>query len=286
LTGLKKNLPYLNNQKQGLIETQNDEVSIKRQCELIGLPRSSYYYQPAKESSLNLELMRIIDETYTERPFYGVPRITHTLMQMGYPVGHKRIARLMKLMRLQGVCPKRNLSKPDSKNQKFPYLLRGLKIDRPNMVWSVDITYIRLRTGFVYLVAIIDWFSRYVLSWKLSNNLDPLFCIEALEDALMSGQPDIFNSDQGSQFTCNDFINVLKHKNIRISMDGRGRALDNIMIERLWRSVKYEEVYLKDYQSVRDAYDGLNKYLDFYNNKRIHQSLEYKPPAMVHFNRQ
>ena len=186
------------------VATQNDEVSIKRQCELIGLPRSSYYYQPAKESPLNLELMRIIDETYTERPFYGVPRITRTLMQMGYPVGHKRIARLMKHMRLQGVCPKKNLNKPDSKNQKFPYLLRELKIDRPNMVWSVDITYIRLRAGFVYLVAIIDWSSRYVLSWRLSNNLDPSFCIEDLEDALMRWQPDIINSDQGSQFTCKE----------------------------------------------------------------------------------
>jgi putative transposase len=153
------------------------------------------------------------------------------------------------------------------------------------MVWSIDITYISLRTGFVYLVAIIDWFSRYVLSWRFSNNLDPSFCIEALEEALMRWQPDIFNSDQGSQFTCNDFINVLKRKDIRISMDGRGRAIDNIMIERQWRSVKYEEVYLKDYQSVRNAYDGLNKYLDFYNNKRIHQSPGYKPSAIVHFNR-
>ncbi len=230
--------------------------------------------------------MRIIDEIYTECPFYGVPRITHTLIQRGYQVGHKRIERLMKLMGIQGVCPKRNLSKPDSNHQKFPYLLRGLNIDRPNMVWSTDITYIRLKNGFLYLVAIIDWFSRYVLSWKLSNSLDPLFCIEALEDALLIGQPDIFNSDQGSQFTSNDFINVLKHNNIQISMDGRGRALDNIMIERLWRSVKYEEVYLKDYQNVRDAFTGLFNYMDFYNNRRIHQSLDYKPPVSVHYNRQ
>lgn len=283
MTGLKKNLPFSNSLKKGLIEPDNDEIGIKRQCELVGLSRSSYYYEPAVESSLNLELMRLIDEIYTDRPFYGVPRITHTLMQKGYPVGHKRIERLMKLMGLQGVCPKRNLSKPDLEVHKFPYLLKGLSITRPNMVWSVDITYIRLATGFVYLVGIIDWFSRYVLSWKLSNSLEPLFCMEALEDALMKGKPDIMNSDQGSQFTSNSFINILKQNNIRISMDGRGRALDNIMIERLWRSVKYEEVYLKDYQSVKDAYDGLRQYLYFYNNERIHQSLGYQTPVKVHF---
>lgn len=286
MTGLKKNLHLSNNQKQSLIEHQNQNISVKRQCELIDLPRSSFYYRPAMESGLNLDLMRIIDEIYTECPFFGVPRITRTLIQMGYPVGHKRIERLMKLMGLQGVCPKRNLSKADSNAQKFPYLLKGLKIDRPNMVWSTDITYIRLKTGFMYLVAIIDWFSRYVLRWKLSNSLESLFCIEALEEALTIGQPEIFNSDQGSQFTSIDFISVLKGNNIRISMDGRGRALDNIMIERLWRSVKYEEVYLKDYLTVQDAYSGIHNYMDFYNNKRIHQSLGYKPPAIVHFNKQ
>lgn len=226
--------------------------------------------------------MRIIDETYTKRPFYGVPRITHTLIQLGFQVGHKRIERLMKLMGLQGVCPKRNLSKSDSKSYKFPYLLKGMDINRPNMVWATDITYIRLRSGFIYLVAVMDWFSRYVLSWRISNSLDTGFCIEALEEALLKRKPDIFNTDQGSQFTSDNFIRILKKQDIRISMDGRGRALDNIMIERLWRSVKYEEVYLKDYESVRDASNGLRNYLKFYNHERIHQSLGYQTPAEVY----
>ena len=226
--------------------------------------------------------MLAIDKIYMDSPFYGVPRITHTLKQMGYAVGHKRIERLMKRMGLQGVCPKRNLSRSDSRHQKYPYLLKGLNIDRPDMVWATDITYIRLRHGFIYLVAIMDWFSRYVLSWRTSNSMDSGFCIEALEDALVKKKPEIFNSDQGSQFTSNDFIQILKEQDIRISMDGRGRALDNIMIERLWRSVKYEEVYLKDYETVRDAVDGLRKYLDFYNNTRIHQSLGYLTPAVAY----
>lgn len=229
-----------------------------------------------------MELMLAIDKIYLDSPFYGVPRITHTLKQMGHAVGHKRIERLMKRMGLQGVCPKRNLSRSDSRHQKYPYLLKGLDIDRPDMVWATDITYIRLRHGFIYLVAIMDWFSRYVLSWRISNSLDSGFCIEALEDALVKKKPEIFNSDQGSQFTSNDFIQILKEQDIRISMDGRGRALDNIMIERLWRSVKYEEVYLKDYETVRDAVDGLRKYLDFYNNTRIHQSLGYLTPAVAY----
>ena len=229
-----------------------------------------------------MELMLAIDKIYMDSPFYGVPRITHTLKQMGYAVGHKRIERLMKRMGLQGVCPKRNLSRSDSRHQKYPYLLKGLNIDRPDMVWATDITYIRLRHGFIYLVAIMDWFSRYVLSWRTSNSMDSGFCIEALEDALVKKKPEIFNSDQGSQFTSNDFIQILKEQDIRISMDGRGRALDNIMIERLWRSVKYEEVYLKDYETVRDAVDGLRKYLDFYNNTRIHQSLGYLTPAVAY----
>jgi putative transposase len=265
-----------------LIDPEHPEISIIRQCEILGLCRSSYYYEPAKEKPLNLELMRIIDEQYTKTPFYGVPRMTVVLRKMGYPIGPKRVARLMRLIGTQAIYPKKNLSRPGAGHQKFPYLLKGLEINRPNQVWATDITYIRLVNGFVYLVAIMDWYSRYVISWRLSNTMDTQFCIEALQEALTKGCPEIFNSDQGSQFTSDDFINVIKEKDIRISMDGRGRAFDNIMIERLWRSVKYEEVYIKDYQTVRDAYRGLSWYLDFYNNERFHNSLGDEVPAFIY----
>jgi len=248
----------------------------------LGVSRSSYYYEPAPEKPLNLELMRILDEQYTKTPFYGVPRMTVVLRKMGYPIGPKRVARLMRSIGIQAIYPKQNLSKPNAGHQKFPYLLKGLEINRPNQVWATDITYIRLVNGFVYLVAIMDWYSRYVISWRLSNTMDTQFCIEALQEALTKGCPEIFNSDQGSQFTSDDFVNVIKGKNIRISMDGRGRAFDNIMIERLWRSVKYEEVYIKDYQTVRDAYRGLSWYLDFYNNERFHNSLGDEVPAFIY----
>lgn len=249
----------------------------------MGLCRSSYYYKPAVEKPLNLELMRIIDEQYTRTPFYGVPRMTHVLRNMGYLIGRKRIERLMDVMGIEAIYPKKNLSKPDAGHQKFPYLLKGLDIKHPDQVWATDITYIRMRTGFVYLVAIMDWYSRYVLAWRLSNSLDTRFCIEALEEALVKRRPEIFNSDQGSQFTSDEFVGVLKGHGIRVSMDGRGRAMDNIMIERLWRSVKYEEVYLKDYQAVGDALKGLAWYFRFYNNERPHQSFGYKTLASVYF---
>lgn len=268
-----------------MIDPTNRQIPIVRQCELLGLPRSSYYYRPAGESPLNLELMRLIDEIYTRNPFYGVPRITWSLKKQGYRVGHKRIERLMRLMGIQAIYPKKNLSKPAPEHRKFPYLLRDLPIVRPDQVWSTDITYIRMKAGFVYLVAIMDWFSRYVLSWRISNSMDPMFCVEALQEALESQQPEIFNSDQGSQFTSECFINVLEAQpGLRISMDGRGRAMDNIMIERLWRSLKYEEVYLKDYASVQDAVDGLKRYFHFYNHERIHQALGYQTPVDVYTN--
>lgn len=236
---------------------------------------------------MNLRLMGVIDEQYTKTPFYGVPRMTEILRRGGYSVGRKRVARLMQLMGIQGIHPGKNLSKPAEGHRKFPYLLRNLTIDHPNHVWVTDITYIRMRSGFLYLVAIMDWYSRYVLSWRISNSLDNLFCIDALYEALATRQPEIFNSDQGSQFTSNDFILILEdRKEIRISMDGRGRAMDNIMIERLWRSVKYEEVYLKDYLSVRDAVEGLGRYFYLYNNERPHQSLGYKTPSEVYFKEQ
>lgn len=264
------------------VEPENSNVSITRQCDILGLCRSSYYYKPAAESPLNLELMRIIDEQYIRTPFYGVPRMTHLLCNMGYSIGHKRIERLMRKMGIQAIYPKKNLSKANADHKKFPYLLKGLDINRPDQVWATDITYIRMKSGFMYLVAIMDWYSRYVISWRLSNSLNTSFCIEALEEALSKRKPEIFNSDQGSQFTSNDFVSVLQNRNIKISMDGRGRAMDNIMIERLWRSVKYEEVYLKDYQFVKDVFRGISWYFKFYNNERIHQSLGYQPPATLY----
>ena len=272
-----------NSQKHALIEPGNGEISITRQCELLGLPRASFYYQPARESALNLELMRIIDEQFTKTPFYGVPRMTWVLRLQGYAVGPKRVRRLMRLMGIEAIYPKRNLSCQVSGSRKFPYLLKGLSIERPDQVWAVDITYIRMKTGFVYLVAIMDWFSRYVLSWRISNTLDPRFCIEALEEALCMRKPELFNSDQGSQFTSQAFIGVLeRHSDIRISMDGADRVFDNIMVERLWRTVKYEEVYLKDYATIREAMDEIGHYFQFYNWERIHQSLGYQTPAQVY----
>ena len=229
--------------------------------------------------------MRLIDEEYTRHPFYGVPRMTKWLCQQGHRVNHKRIERLMNKMGLQGICPKRKLSKGSLEHKIYPYLLRDLAITHPDQVWCSDITYIRLFHGFLYLVAIMDWYSRYVVAWQLSNTLDTYFCLEALDKALHQGKPAIFNTDQGSQFTSEDFTSRLQRKGIQISMDARGRVFDNILIERLWRSVKYEEVYLKDYENVYDAIIGIRGYFHFYNYERIHQSLNYQTPASLYFNR-
>lgn len=268
-----------------LIELNHPDLSIRRQCELLDLNRASFYYQPAGESELNLTLMRLIDEQYTQTPFYGWPKMTVYLQQLGYPINHKRVQRLMQLMGLQAIYPKPRTSTPAPGHKIYPYLLRGLKITRPNQVWSADITYVPLPNGFMYLVAIIDWFSRYVLAWQLSNTLDGHFCIQALQQALQGGQPEIFNTDQGAQFTSLDFTSILEAADIRISMDGRGRALDNIFVERLWRSVKYEDIYLKDYATVPALITGLTIYFTFYNNERFHQSLGYRTPVEVHFGR-
>lgn len=271
-------------EKRHLINKSNTMLSIRKQCELIELHRSNLYYEPVQVSEETLRLMNQIDEIYTESPFYGSRKIRAVLRQEGWSTGRERIQNLMRQMGITAIYPKPKLSKRDSLHTIYPYLLTNINIVRPNQVWSSDITYIRLRQGFLYLVAIIDWFSRYVLSWRLSNCLDADFCIEALEDALEKGCPEIFNTDQGSQFTCNDFTDILKQKQIRISMDGKGRALDNVFVERLWRSVKYEEVYIKDYQIGKDAKEGLGHYFPFYNNKRPHQSLGYKAPYDMHFN--
>lgn len=229
--------------------------------------------------------MRLIDEQYTKTPFFGIRRITQALKSLGCIVNHKRIARLMRLMGIEAIYPKPRLSKSQKENKKYPYLLRGLSIERPDHVWSTDITYIRMRNGFVYLAAIMDWFSRYVISWALSNTLDTFFCAEMLEKALKSAQPEIFNSDQGSQFTSEDFTGLLKDRQIRISMDGRGRVFDNIFIERLWRTVKYEEVYLKEYSDIRDVKKCMQRYFEFYNTERPHQSLGYKTPEEIYYGR-
>jgi len=268
---------------RGKIEFLNDKISVSRQCALLGLSRATLYYQSRGINEYNLKIMRLIDEQYLNTPFYGSRRMTALLQRKGYDVNRKRIRRLMVLMGIQAIYPGRNLSKACKEHEIYPYLLRELDIDRPNQVWCSDITYIRLKSGFIYLVAIMDWFSRRVLSWEVSISLESDFCIRALERALLKyGKPEIFNTDQGVQFTCKNFIKVLKSQNIKISMDGKGRALDNIFIERLWRSLKYEEVYLKDYESVKVAVVNLRQYFDFYNHERLHQSLDYRTPEEVY----
>jgi putative transposase len=255
---------------------------VARQCALLGVARTSWYYRPQGESAENLELMRLLDEQYTRTPFYGIRRVTAWLRQHGHAVNHKRVGRLLHLMGLEAIYPKPRLSQPGATTQRYPYLLRALPIVRPNQVWSTDVTYVRMRRGFLYLVAILDWFSRYVLSWELSNTLDTRFCLDALETALGQATPEIFNTDQGAQFTSQAFTDRLGRADIRISWDGRGRALDNVFVERLWRSVKYEEVYLHDYDTVAEAVRGVGRYVRFYNRERPHQALVYRTPAQVY----
>jgi len=233
-----------------MIESTHPDVSVRRQCELVGLNRASFYYEPATETPLNLELMRLIDRQYTKTPFFGVPKMTAYLRRSGYPINPKRIQRLMQKMGLQAIVPKPHTSQPAPDHKVYPYLLRGLAITRPNQVWAADITYVPLPQGFMYLVVILDWFSRYVVAWTLSNSLESHFCVQALQEALRQGKPDIFNTDQGSQFTAAAFTAVLKDADIQISMDGRGRCFDNIFVERLWRSVKYEDIYPNAYDRV------------------------------------
>jgi putative transposase len=265
-----------------LVEPYHPQLSIARQCELLDLARSSYYYDPVPESEEDLLLMRLLDEHYTRTPFYGLRKLVVFLEEQGYVVDRKRVRRLMRLMGLETIYPKPRLSLPGEQPVRYSYLLRGMSIDHIDQVWSCDITSIRLAHGSVYLMAIIDWFSRFVLDWELSITLDTRFCLEALDRALQAAQPEIFNTDQGAQFTSKEFTDRLRRLAIRISWDGRGRALDNIFVERLWRSVKYEEVYLKDYQTVSEARNGLKGYFQFYNYERYHQSLGYKTPFSVY----
>jgi putative transposase len=268
--------------KRQLVEPDHPQISLRRQCVLLGLARSGLYYQPVGPSAEDMALMRLLDEQYTATPFYGIRRMTAWLRSQGYAVNHKHVGRLLRQMGLEAIYPKPRLSQSTADHVIYPYLLRGVKVDRINQVWSADITYVRLAAGFVYLVAVIDWFSRYVVSWAVSMTMEVAFCVEALDQALRQGQPEIFNTDQGAQFTSRAFTERLQKGGIRISMDGRGRALDHVFVERLWRTVKSEEVYLRDYQSVRDVYQGLRGYFAFYNHERLHQALGYRPPAAVY----
>jgi len=267
-----------------MIDINHPTLSIRRQCELIGLNRSTFYRQPVGESPLNLALMGLIDKEYTRTPFYGYRKMTVRLNKKhGYDVNHKRVARLMAKMGLQAIYPRPKTTISHPQHKKYPYLLRNQEINRPNQVWAADITYVPMPQGFIYLVAIMDWFSRFVVAWQISNTLDGASSVDALQQALLQGQPEIFNTDQGVQFTAHAFTQKLEDAGIRISMDGRGRVFDNIFVERLWRTVKYEDIYIKEYATVPVLFTGLSDYFDLYNYERPHQSLDYSTPADVHF---
>ncbi len=273
-------------EKLDCIDSKSEKLSISRQCELLSLARSSFYRPRSNvaENSENIELMKQIDEEYLRHPFYGSRKMRDYLNRNGFKVNRKRIRRLMQLMGLKSVAPQPNTSKPRKEHKVYPYLLKNLKVTTPDQVWCSDITYIRLANGFVYLTAIMDWASRFVLSWEVSVTMDDEFCVSALSSAIRSyNTPEIFNTDQGSQYTSNAFTGKLKENGIRISMDGKGRYLDNIFIERLWRSVKYEKVFLEDFETVSELTKGLKEYFNFYNYERPHQSFSGKTPAEIYF---
>jgi putative transposase len=281
-TGSKKKLPSSSAERRQWITPGDKRLSVTQQCRLLDLPRSTYYHAGVGESDENLKLMRLIDEQYLHTPFYGSRGMTQWLMRQGYDVNRKRVQRLMRVMGLEAIYPRRRTSEPCPEHRIYPYLLRNVAIERPDQVWSADITYVPLRRGFMYLVAVLDWHSRYVLSWELSNTLDSSFCVTALEAALAQQQPEIFNTDQGAQFTSQAFTGVLEAANIAISMDGRGRALDNVFIERLWRTVKYENIYLHGYETAAELECGLASYFDFYRYERLHMALNYQTPWEVY----
>ena len=269
-----------------MIEHNHSELSIGKQCALLSISRSSFYYEAKGETAMNLSLMLQIDRQFLETPFYGVRQMTWHLRNEGHLVNEKRIRRLMRLMGLMPIYQKPNTSKAAKGHKIYPYLLRGLRVDRPNQVWCADITYLPMRRGFLYLVAIMDWHTRKVLAWRISNTLEADFCVEALNEAIHRfGAPEIFNTDQGSQFTSFVWTDRLKRAGIKISMDGKGRFLDNIFIERLWRSMKYECVYLHAWESGSEAKAGIKKWMEFYNHKRPHSALGGKPPAVVYWQR-
>ena len=271
-------------EKKQWIDEQHRGLSVAAQCKLLNVPSSSYYYRSVPVNPAELRFMRRVDEIYTARPFLGSRKIAQELKREGYAVNRKHVQRIMQLLGIASNQPGPNTSRPHPEHIKFPYLLSGVTLVAPLIVWSTDITYIRLPNGFVYLVAVIDWFSRLVLSYRLSNCLETSFCLDALEEAIeRHGKPKIFNTDQGVQFTSREFVQAVIGHDIRFSMDGRGRALDNVFVERLWRSVKYENVYLQDYQSMPEARIGLANYFQYYNTRRLHQALDYKTPHEVHY---
>ena len=266
-----------------MISPRCKKLSIRQQCELVGLNRSSYYFKAKPLTKEDLKMMRRIDEIFTDYPFYGPRRMVCALRAKGCSIGRKKVRRYYELLGLRTIYPKMNLSKRNLEHKVYPYLLRNVPIIAPNQVWSADITYIRLREGFVYLVAVIDWYSRKVLSWRVSNTLESTFCVEALEEAIAGyGTPDIFNTDQGVQFTSHKFTELLESHEIAISMDGKGRALDNVFIERFWRSLKQEKIYRMDLETVKEAKQVIEEYMAFYNTLRPHQSLDYKTPHAVY----
>jgi putative transposase len=265
------------------IEPNHRVLAVGRQCELVGLARSSLYYRPASREAYNESLMRLMDRQYLRTPFYGVPRMTAYLRRLGHQVNPKRVRRLMRRMGLEAIYPKPRLSRPQAGHRVYPYRLRGVAVERPDQVWAADLTYVPMDRGWLYLVAILDWYSRYVVAWEVSVTLEAAFCVAALDRALATGRrPEIFNTDQGRQFTSEAFTGQLEAVEVTISMDGRGRALDNVFVERLWRSVKYEEVYLKAYETPGEARLGLGRYFGFYNQERPHQALGYRTPAEVY----
>jgi putative transposase len=269
-----------------MVDVNHPRLSIVRQCEMVAISRSSFYYRPTGESDENLELMRRIDEQFLDTPWYGSRQMARHLRRRGYPVCRKRVRRLMRQMGLVAIYQTPRTSKPHPEHRIYPYLLRGLSIDRPNQVWCADITYIPMFRGFLYLVAVMDWSTRAVLSWRLSNTLDPSFCVAALREAMSRhGTPGIFNTDQGSQFTCEDFTDVLKEGGVRISMDGKGRWMDNIFIERLWRSLKYECVYLREFDTGLEATREIGAWLNYYNEDRPHSVFDDKTPMEVYTER-
>jgi putative transposase len=275
-------LPASIDLKRPLIEPSNDHLSVRRQCELLDINRSSFYLPPAAESEENLRLMRLIDQQFLKTPFYGSRRMTASSERSGETVNRKRVQRLMAQMGLEAIFPRPRTTITGTAARVYPYLLRDRELTRVDEVWSSDITYVPMRHGFMYLTAVIDWFSRYVLSWRLSNTLEGRFCLEALEEALSMGRPEIFNTDLGSQFTSQEYTGRLEEAGIAVSRDGRGRALDNVFVERLWRSVKYEDIYIKNYERVIELESGLSAYFRFYDEERPHQSLGYRTPGEVY----
>ncbi len=264
------------------MEVSHPQLSICRQCELLGLARASSYYEPATETEENLYLMRLIDEQYTAQPVYGSRRMAIGLQGPGHAVNRKRVPRLMRLMGLEAIYPKPKLSAPGQGHKLYPYLLRGVMIGRADQVWSTDITYVPLAQGFMYPAAVIDWYSRYVIAWRLSNTLGGSFCLELLDEALARGRPEVCNTDQGVQFTAEAFTARLVAAGVAVSMDSQGRCLDNVVVERLWRAVKYEDIYLRGYETVPQLSQGLGRYFPFYHDERPHQALDYRTPTEVH----